>query len=134
MRLGTKKDHIVYRRANCKGSPVQLFFKEIWTMDLAFSLKNLLSLQLLLNPLGDFGETLYREGSHCGVLHILREALPNFLKKCYYSPMVLAFSLEDTVFLTYSKPLGGDETWHKERSHCVGVPVCIIRGAMSNYR
>jgi hypothetical protein len=34
------------------------FFKEVWLLDFAFSLKNTLSSQLLLNPLGDFNETI----------------------------------------------------------------------------
>jgi hypothetical protein len=36
-----------------------LFFKELWPLDLAFVLKN--TSQILLNPVGDFNKTLYKE-------------------------------------------------------------------------
>jgi hypothetical protein len=43
----------LWRCAYCKGSPVKLFFKELRPMDLAFSLKNNLSIETPLNkPLG----------------------------------------------------------------------------------
>jgi hypothetical protein len=56
MKFATKKDHAYY-----KGSPVQLFFKDLRPVDLAVSLKNILSSQLF----GDFDETWYKERSHC---------------------------------------------------------------------
>jgi hypothetical protein len=55
----------------------QLFIKELWPLDLAFSLKNTLSSQLPLSCLEDFDETKYKERSHCGDVHIVRGALYN---------------------------------------------------------
>jgi hypothetical protein len=52
-------------------------------MELAFSLKNTLSLQLLLNPLGNFNETWYKERSYCKNVHILSEALSNYFSRIY---------------------------------------------------
>jgi hypothetical protein len=39
--LGTKKDHIVYICAYCKGSPVQFFFKESKPLDLHMAFSSL---------------------------------------------------------------------------------------------
>jgi hypothetical protein len=52
-----RKKITLCRCSYCKGSPVQLFFKELRPLDLSFSLKNILSSQVLLNLLGDFNET-----------------------------------------------------------------------------
>jgi hypothetical protein len=38
------------------------------------------SSQLLLNPLGDFNENWYKEGSHCVDVHIIRGTLSNYFK------------------------------------------------------
>jgi hypothetical protein len=65
----------------CKRNPVQSFLKELRPLDLAFSLKNTLSLQLLLNTLDDFDETWYKERSHCVDVHIVREALSNYFPR-----------------------------------------------------
>jgi hypothetical protein len=61
--------------AYCKGSPVQSFSKELKRLDLAFSLKNTLFLQVLLNPLGDFNETWYKEGQNFVDVHDIKRAL-----------------------------------------------------------
>ena len=63
------------RCAYCKGTLVLLLSKELWPLHLAFSLNSTLSLQLLLNPLGDFYETSYKERSHCVDVHIIRGPL-----------------------------------------------------------
>ena len=63
------------RRAYDKKSLVQLFFKELRPLDFAFSSNYTLSLQLLLNSLGDFDETWYKERSHYIDVHNMREAL-----------------------------------------------------------
>jgi hypothetical protein len=57
------------------GSPVQRYLKELCTLDLTFSLKNALSSQLLLNPLGDFDKTWYKERSQCAGVHITKEMM-----------------------------------------------------------
>ena len=71
------------RCAYCKGTLVLLLSKELWPLDLAFSLKSTLSLQLLLNPLGDFYETWYKKRSHCVDVHIIRGPLSNYFSGSY---------------------------------------------------
>jgi hypothetical protein len=70
-----------------KESPVLsfLFLKELQPLDLPFSLKNTLSMQLLLNPLGDFDETWNKERSHCVDVHIVKGALSNYFSRSYGS-------------------------------------------------
>jgi hypothetical protein len=65
------------RCAYSKGSPVQLFLKDVQPLDLALFLKNTLSLLLLRNPSGDFDETWYEERSHCVDVHIVKGTLFN---------------------------------------------------------
>jgi hypothetical protein len=69
----------LYRCAYCKGSPVQLFFKMLQTLDLAFTL----SLQFLLKSLEDFDETWYKERSHCVDVYIVRGILSNHFSRSY---------------------------------------------------
>jgi hypothetical protein len=71
------------RCAYCKGSPVQLFFKELQPLDLAFSMKNTLSSQFILNPLEDFHETSQKEKTQWGGMHIVREDLIIFIRPSF---------------------------------------------------
>ena len=71
------------RCAYYKGTPVLLLPKELQPLDLAFSVKSTLSLQLLLNSLGDFDETWYKERSHCVDVHIIRGPLSNYFSGSY---------------------------------------------------
>ena len=71
------------RCAYYKGTPVPSLSKELQPLDLAFSVKSTLSLQLLLNPLGDFDETWYKERSHCVDVHIIRGPLSNYFSGSY---------------------------------------------------
>jgi hypothetical protein len=68
---------------------MQLFVKELGPMDLAFSLKNTLSSQLLLNPVEDFDETWYKKRLHCADMHIIMGALSNFFFTLSFGPWTL---------------------------------------------
>jgi hypothetical protein len=52
-------------------------------LDLAFSLKIVLSSQLLLNPLRNFDDTWHKGRSQCGGVNIIRGALSNQFKRSY---------------------------------------------------
>jgi hypothetical protein len=88
--------------------PVQSLLKELWPLEVAFSLKNTF-LQFLLNPFGDFDETWYKERSHCVDVHIIREALSNsFVGDTTPGPSIFFETLSLQLLLN---PLGDfDET------------------------
>jgi hypothetical protein len=87
-----------------KGSHVQLFFKELQPLDLVFSLKNTLSLQLLLGISIKLGTKKAR--SHCGDVHSVRGALCNYFIGDV-APGLSIFLEKYFVFATPPKPFGG---------------------------
>jgi hypothetical protein len=89
-----------------KGNPIQLFFKELRPQEVAFSLKNTLSLQLLLNPLDVFDKTWYKERSHCVDVQIVRGTLSNFFQGVMVPGLSIFFE-KYFVFSTLPEPFGG---------------------------
>jgi hypothetical protein len=78
-------------------------------LDFAFSLKNTVSLQVLLNLLGDFDETWYKERSDCLHVHIVRGAVSNYILTKGVMTPGLNFSFEKYfVYATSPKPFVQD--------------------------
>jgi hypothetical protein len=119
----------VCRCVSRKGSPIQLFFKELQPLDLAFSLKNNLSLQVL-NFFGDFDETWYKGRSHCAICR--GSCVQLFFKEL--RPLDLTFSLKNTLSLQlFLNPLGDlDETWYEERLQHVDVHIVSLKNTLSS--
>jgi hypothetical protein len=79
MKLSTKKDHIVYKCAYCKGNPVQFILKELGPLDLTY-LKKYFVFATPPKPLNDFVEIWYKKDYiNCvdTCMHITGVALSN---------------------------------------------------------
>jgi hypothetical protein len=92
---------ILCRCAYCKRNRIQSFYKELRPLDLAFSLKNTLSFQLLLNPLGDFDETWYKETSHSVDEHNVRGTLSKFF---FQGVIAAGLSIFFEKYIVFSTP------------------------------
>jgi hypothetical protein len=82
IKLGTKKDHIV-EMFILLGELCPIIFQRVTAPRLCIFFEKYFSLQLLLNHFGDIDETWHKERSHCGHVHIVREALFNYFSRSY---------------------------------------------------